>query len=140
MNCEETARSHAREINDIWHSLYYYCPDCGRQIVLDPDAYGEEEHPCPFCEEDGEHCEMEEYDLFTWLGDQLEISKWIHTDRHGPVSDVWVALTLGGPNVYLDTENEKVRVYWGFDYAEAPVESGACEEIVRLAQEVWDCQ
>lgn len=135
MNCEETARSHAREINDIWHGLRYYCPACGRQVAIDPDNYGEV-HYCPDCEDE----ELEEYDLFAWLDDQLEISKWIHTDRHGPVSDVWVAITLGGPNVYLDTENEKVRVYWGFDYAEAPVEEGACEEVVRLAQEDWDAQ
>ena len=140
MNCESIAKSNAREINDIWHGLRYYCPDCGRQAVLDPDAYGEEEHPCPFCDADGEHCEMEEYDLYDWLGEQLGISEWRFTDRHGPVSSVLVCLGYGGPNVYLDTKTATVKVYWGCDYAEANVDRGACEEIDRLANEDWDCQ
>ena len=138
MHCEETARSHAREINDIWHGLRYYCPDCGRQAVLDPDAYGEEEHPCPFCDADGKYCEMEEYDLYAWLGDQLEISEFRHTDRHGPVSSAVILMGCGGPDVRLDTKTHQVIVTWGFDQATAEVDEGACEDLDRRAQDCWD--
>ena len=57
MYCEETARRNAREINDIWHGLRYYCPACGRQVAVDPDNYGEVHH-CPDCEDE----ELEEYE------------------------------------------------------------------------------
>ena len=132
MNCESIAKSNAREINDIWHGLRYYCPDCGRQAVLDPDAYGQPAE-CQNC-----HEEMEEYDLYAWLDDQLEISEFRHTDRHGPVSSAVILMGCGGPDVRLDTKTHQVIVTWGFDQATAEVDEGACEELDRLAQDYWD--
>ena len=132
MNCESIAKSNAREINNIWHGLYVHCPVCGDMWSLDPDAYGQPAE-CQNC-----HEEMEEYDLYAWLDDQLEISEFRHTDRHGPVSSAVILMGCGGPDVRLDTKTHQVIVTWGFDQATAEVDEGACEELDRLAQDYWD--
>ena len=132
MNCESIAKSNAREINNIWHGLYVHCPVCGDMWSLDPDAYGQPAE-CQNC-----HEEMEEYDLYAWLNDQLEISEFRHTDRHGPVSSAVILMGCGGPDVRLDTKIHQVIVTWGFDQATAEVDEGACEELDRLAQDYWD--
>ena len=88
MNCESIAKSNAREINDIWHGLYVHCPVCGDMWSLDPDAYGQPAE-CQNC-----HEEMEEYDLYAWLDDQLEISgsgTQTATDQSVPPLSSWDA-------------------------------------------------
>lgn len=132
MNCQDIADRAARKINNIWHGLYVHCPVCGDMWSLDPDAYGQPAE-CQNC-----HEEMEEYDLYAWLDDQLEISEFRHTDRHGPVSSAVILMGCGGPDVRLDTKTHQVIVTWGFDQATAEVDEGACEELDRLAQDYWD--
>lgn len=143
MYCEETARRNAERINQVYNGLFY-CPKCGYESRIDPDSYGEE-FKCPACEaERNEDVTMEVYDLYDYLdpvdGEILEISEFICPDRHTGPTDVRVCLGYGGPNIYIDTKKEVVSVYWGFDYAEYPVEHEACEEIVRIAREIWDSQ
>ena len=138
MNCQDIADRAARKINNIWHGLYVHCPVCGDMWSLDPDAYGQPAE-CQNC-----HEEMEEYTLYDWFnpdnGDILEVNVYKVRRRGESPHAVIVTIGYGGPNVYFDSDKEGVEVYWWGNYAFSPVDHDACEEILRLAQEDWDCQ
>ena len=51
---------------------------------------------------------------------------------------IWV--TLGGPNVWIDTAEKAVKLARGTDRAEYPIDPDTCEEIDGYMQELYTCQ
>ena len=76
---------------------------------------GEVFYTCPHCGADIEDVDLEEYSLCDYLGDALDIRYIIDSNRE--YYAVRVAVTLGGPSVYIDTEEGAVLLYWGGESA-----------------------
>lgn len=51
---------------------------------------------------------------------------------------LWV--TLGGPNVYIDTAEQEIKLAWGCDRESLWLPSGICKEIDAIQEEFYNCK
>ena len=82
-------------------------------------------------EETGEAC-----DLYTYFNDVLDIEYTI--SGRGDYLGTRIAVTLGGPNIYINTRHGEVEGFWGSDRAEAWIPSEICEEIDDIFSEYYE--
>lgn len=89
---------------------------------------------------DEERDEMEErgegYDLYSYFADALDIEYTISGNMD--FLGARIAVTLGGPNIYINTRTGYVEGYWGTDKAEAWIPSEVCEEINAIFEEQYN--
>lgn len=83
-------------------------------------------------EENGEPCSL--YDYFS---DALDIEFCIGPDMQ--FRSVRIAVTLGGPNIYVDTRRGVVEGFWGTEHYERWVPSEICDEINNIFEEYFTC-
>lgn len=121
----------------------YTCPHCGE--VFDhryiegagrETEDGEVFHTCPHCGAEIEDVDLEEYSLYDYLGDALDIRYIINGDRS--YHAVRVAVALGGPNVYIDTEEGAVCLYWGGETARCFLSSEARDAVDAWGEELYN--
>lgn len=75
-------------------------------------------HDIDECEDD---CEQNEASAIDYLSDVLDIQYLIGSDRTYRAARV--LLSFGGPNVWIDTNNEQLEVFWDSnEYRELPLE------------------
>lgn len=79
----------------------------------------------------------EKMDFYEYFNDALDIEYMIGYD--GEFRGVEIAVTLGGPNVYINTRRGEVVGFWGTDKAEAWIPSEICEEINSIFEENYSC-
>lgn len=84
-------------------------------------------------EEDGE-----EKTLFDYLSDVLDYEITITSQMEYKSCKVWV--TLGGPNVWLDTAEQEIKLAWGSDRCSIWLPSEICEEIDSYFEELYNCR
>jgi hypothetical protein len=82
-------------------------------------------------EENGEPCSL--YDYFN---DVLDIEYTI--DSRGEYLGARVYVTLGGPNVWIDTREGYVKGAWGTDRAESWIPSEINDEINDIFREYYE--
>lgn len=123
----------------------YKCPHCER--VHKMSEYEETEHEndtgdlcytCPNCGGEVAENELEAvsmYDYFT--GDLYDIEYRIGGDRQ--YKSVCVMIACGGPNIYIDTKQKKILLYWGFSSADYPISYAAAEAIDAYFEELYSC-
>ena len=70
--------------------------------------------------------------------DVLDIT--YHVGSDGKVKSVELLVGYGGPNIYVDTSDNKVKGYWGGDYAESSLDIEAGNEITDYFSELFDCR
>ena len=77
----------------------------------------------------------EEITLFDYVNDSLDIEYTLDSRRNLLGVRLW--MTLGGPNIYIDTRGGEVVGHWGSDCARAWVPSEICEEITSYFEEIF---
>lgn len=82
-------------------------------------------------EEDGEA-----YDLYSYFSDVLDYEYTISSSGDYLGAKIWV--TLGGPNVCIDTRDGYVKGAWGCDRAEAWIPSEIVDEIDDIFREYYE--
>ena len=70
--------------------------------------------------------------------DVLDITYHVGTDNK--LKSVELLVGYGGPNLYVDTSDNKVKGYWGGDYAEAMLDISVGDEITEYFSELFDCR
>ena len=89
---------------------------------------------------DEERDEMEEngeaYDFYGYFADALDIEYTISGNMD--FLGARIAVTLGGPNIYVNTRTGYVEGYWGTDKAEAWIPSEVCDEINAIFEEQYN--
>jgi hypothetical protein len=61
-----------------------------------------------------------ELSLYDYLGDMLDYEFTIDSQKEYKAAKIWI--TLGGPNVWIDTAERAVRLAWGTDREEYPLD------------------
>lgn len=79
----------------------------------------------------------EAYDLYSYFVDALDVEYTISSN--GDFLGARIAVTLGGPNVWIDTREGFVKGAWGSDREEAWIPSEVCEEINAIFAELYSC-
>lgn len=82
--------------------------------------------------ESGDNEAMAEY-----LDDVFDIEYRINYEKC--FRSVCVAVAIGGPNIYIDTDDSYVKLYWGATRMKAPIMYKASEMIDDYYMELWDC-
>lgn len=112
---------HAEEVDENRE----YC----KRIVDELEAYA----AGTVTNEDGE-----EMSLYDYISDALDIQYIVDGRRVYQSCRIYVA--LGGPTVWIDTEEKAVKLAWGTGRAEYGLDWGVCDEIDNIMDELWEVQ
>lgn len=75
--------------------------------------------------------------LYDYLFDVLDYEFTIDSRKEYVSAKIWV--TLGGPNIWIDTAERAVKLAWGADREEYPLDWDVCDEIDGIMQEIYEC-
>ena len=75
--------------------------------------------------------------LYDYFFDVLDYEFTIDSRKEYVSAKIWV--TLGGPNVWIDTAERAVKLAWGADREEYPLDWDVCNEIDGIMQEIYEC-
>ena len=125
----------------------YRCPECGETFEL-YDPYGENHYfdeneneigKCPNCGYISENeNNFEQLSLYDYFEDVLDIEYRVDSDRK-TIRSVSLMVTCGGPNIYIDTAEKAVLLYWWTDKARYYLSSDVCDQINEWGEELWNC-
>ncbi len=79
--------------------------------------------------------EGETTSLYDYISEVLDIEYTLSSSKELIGVKLWV--TLGGPNIYIDTRAGEIVGHWGSDSARAWVPSEICEEITGYFEEIF---
>lgn len=129
---KEYCKRIAEEVEAYASGNIYRCPECGEVCHIKHKPYGLCTLPCG-CETD---VEPEPLTLWDYMADILDMEYTISSDKETVISvKIWV--TLGGPNVCIDTREKAVCLYWGSDREQYLLSYDVCDTIDEWAQEMW---
>lgn len=74
--------------------------------------------------------------LYDYMRDVLDFEYTITSRREYKSVKIWV--TLGGPNVWIDTRDSYIRLAWGSEREEYPLDYDVCDEINDIFEEYFD--
>ena len=123
----EMCKSIALELEKYAEGRMYRCPDCG-EIVEDS------EEGCT-CGADAD--DLEQLSLYDYFEDALDIEYHIGSNKE--YRSVRVMVACGGPNIYIDTAERAVRLYWWADRAECWIDPDTCDAIDEMFEELYNC-
>ena len=90
-----------------------------------------EEYYNGFENEDGE-----EVGLYDYLSEVLDFEITINSRMEYSSCKVWV--TLGGPNIWIDTAEREIKLAWGGERDRLYLESDICDEIDAYFEEIYN--
>ena len=79
----------------------------------------------------------EPVDLWEYLVDGLALDYRVGPDKSPIACRVW--FTLGGPNIWVDTETDSIHGAWGSDREEIYIDSELSDAILESMTSDWDC-
>ena len=137
----EHCKSIAERLEMYTNGNGYKCPHCDE--VHDFPEYERTEHEnehgdilyiCPACEEEIEEA-VSIWDYFQ--NDIYDIEYRIGSDKE--YRSVRFMVACGGPNIYIDTKEKSVLLYWWNEYADYPISYEACNETDTYFEELYHC-
>ena len=75
--------------------------------------------------------------LYDYFSDVLDFEYTISSRKEYKSVKIWVG--LGGPNVWIDTNDSYIRLAWGSDREEYPLSYYVSEEIDSIFEEYYNC-
>lgn len=78
----------------------------------------------------------EQMTLYDYFSDVLDFEYTINSSKEYRSVKVWV--TLGGPNVWIDTSDSYVRLAWGASQEEYPLSYYVRDEIDSIFEEYYN--
>ena len=139
----------------------YVCPECGGFTYYDSET---DSFKCDCCNEvriiseypdgaetdenfytdenTGDHLYLEDRcqtaSWWDYFGDVYDIEYRVAADKK-TLKSVKLCITVGGPNIYIDTGDNLVKLYWWGEYAEAYIPSDVSEQITEAFEELYYC-
>lgn len=110
----------------------YKCPECNAEHVIPGEKY---KCSCGFV---GDVDEYELQSLYDYLIENgLDIEYRIGSDKEYRSAEIMVA--WGGPNIYIDTAENRVKLFWGGERAECYISGSVSDEIDDVCEEQYNC-
>lgn len=135
----------AEEVEAYASGSAYKCPYCGEVHLM--SAYEESEHEnedgetvytCPNCEREIEENDLEAVSLWDYFNDVYNIEYRI--DQQKELRSVEIMVACGGPNIYIDTDSKSVKLYWGGEFAEYPIDYDTAAALTECGGLVSDLE
>lgn len=124
----------AEEVERFANGHYYKCPECGECIEIDEEG---EKITCPECGSASDFDDFETVSLYDYFDDILDIDYIIDSRKEYKACRIMVA--CGGPNIYINTWDKQVELYWWTESANYPMSYDVCDEIDAWAEELYNC-
>lgn len=105
--------------------------DSTAETVEEIEGYDADEHDADNLPENWEAA-----DGYVYLRDVLDIRFIVGSDR--TYKDAQICITLGGPNVWIHTQDHTLNVHWGFETAVRKLPGSYIDLLDDAAQELWD--
>lgn len=107
------------EIEAYSESRMYRCPECGAIIEWDDERYAPDEnaYTCPQCEMTFDADGLEALSIYDYLEKHCYDMEY-RIDAQGNYKSVEIMVAGGGPNIYIDTADDLVKLYWWNERAE----------------------
>ena len=89
---------------------------------------------------DGEQIAFEDLEVATigdYFDDFYDVDYVVGSDKKYKACRVLVA--YGGPNIYIDTWEQKVQLEWWGEHAEAHIPDNLCEQIDEFFEMLYNC-
>lgn len=138
-NAAEENRNHCKhialEIEAYADGNVYRCPECGEEIKM-PDDVGDK-YRCPHCHTAADVDDYEQLSVWDFLNDVFDIEYRCSSNKE--YRSVRIMVACGGPNIYIDTSDAMVKLYWWNERAEYPLSYDARDAIDEWAEEYWNC-
>ena len=125
----------AKEIEAYADGNVYHCPECGEEIRM-PDDVGDK-YRCPHCHTVADIDDYEQLSVWDFLSDVFDIEYRCSSSKE--YRSVRIMVACGGPNIYIDTADAMVKLYWWNERAEYPLSYEARDAIDEWAEEYWNC-
>ncbi|MGN0629258.1 MAG: hypothetical protein ACI4IW_06480 [Oscillospiraceae bacterium] len=137
----EHCKSIAKTLEAYAGGSVYRCPKCGAEFEWINENYFVNEdgafYHCPNCGAYVEENELEALSIYDYLEDVYDIEYRVGSNKEYRSARIMVA--CGGPNIYIDTKNALVQLYWWTEYAEYPFSYEARNEIDNFMEELFQC-
>lgn len=130
---EAYCRSVSKKLSDACEGLYGLCPECGEIIRFDENASLQ---CCGNCDFVGEKDDFDSCDCLDILGEIFDVEYYIGGD--GDYRGVRLMIACGGPNVYVDTREHEVQLYWWTDHAKCYLPTDVCDQIDARYEEIYE--
>lgn len=114
----------AYDTGSVWK-----CLGCGETV----EAPAEDPETCPSCGE-----EMEQLGLYDWLADALDVEYTVDNDLDYKAAKIYV--TLGGPTVWVDTADRAVKLAWGTDREEYPLDWDTSAHLDEVLEDEYNAR
>lgn len=82
--------------------------------------------------------DFEQLSVYDYMADVLDYEITIDSRLEYESAKIWV--TLGGPNVWIDTAEKAVKLAWGTGRAEYALDWDTCDAIDEYMQDLYTCQ
>ena len=138
----------AKNITDYADGIVYKCPFCGdefednRKLNDEQEYIADSDHDesgamrCPWC---GEWVQFDDYtednyaevcSLFDYFSDAYDFRVTRSgLSKDGDILGVEILIAFGGPNIWVDTLDQKVKLFWWGDRGEWDIPGYVCEQI-----------
>ena len=132
----------AQTMEDILSGHIKRCPECEEllnmmeyEVEHEPDE-GEETIKCLQC---GHVDNWQEFDadLYDYLADNYGISYTVNGNKE--YQSVRLTIAYGGPNIFVDTSDRWVSLYWWSHEAHASISKEVSDEIDDIFEELYRC-
>lgn len=114
----------AYDTGSVWK-----CLECGETV----EAPAEDPETCPSCGE-----ELEQLSLYDWLADVLDVEYTVDSNLDYKAAKIYV--TLGGPTVWVDTEDRAVKLAWGTDREEYPLDWDTSARLDEVLEDEYNAR
>ena len=131
----ERCKRIAEELEAYCDGIRYRCPDCGEVVELSEDVG--EKFKCPGCGETNDKDDFEQLGIYDYFDDILDIDFIVN--RYKEYKACSVCVGFGGPNIFIDTWERAVCLYWGGTQARYSLLSDTIDEIDEWAEELYNC-
>lgn len=80
----------------------------------------------------------EQMNIYDYVNECLDFNITLNSDM--TYSSCKLYITLGGPNVWIDTADHEIKLAWGNERDSIWLPSEICEEIDSIMEELYNCR
>jgi predicted RNA-binding Zn-ribbon protein involved in translation (DUF1610 family) len=131
----EMCKHIANELEYYVNGNYHTCPDCGNTVYI-PDTVGDK-FKCPDCGTVNDIDDFEQLGIWDYMNDIIDIDFLVNSSKECVAAKI--AVTLGGPNIYIDTEDRAVSLYWWTQSAKYYLRSDVIDAVNDWAEDYYNC-
>lgn len=131
----EHCKAIAEDLEAYAEGEMHRCPECG-EIHRIPEYVGDK-YKCPSCGAVVDTEDLEQLGIYDYLQDTYDIEYRCGSDKE--YRSVRIMIACGGPNIYIDTAEKAVLLYWWTDRARYYLSDSTVNAVDEWAEELWGC-